>query len=147
MVQKKVLARTVSYDATNSAKTGALALGVPGDIYDNSPLRSHPFIADKARECGTWVPNFGLIINPKEYALMGGLAPSLTVQKGQCVTCATMGHFVVAMGVAAAGAKVAFDATTGKLSAAAEGATSVIEGARVIVPSTTADGVAVIEIG
>lgn len=147
MFQKKVLTRTCNWDSSNSAKTGVLALGVVGEFYDDSPHRTHPFVMDKTRKVGTFVPNFGIIVNPKEYALMGGLAPSLDLQKGQMVQTTSFGHIIVAMGVAAAGAGVAYDETTGALSAAtgADGE-KVIANAKVIIPSATEDGLAVVEL-
>lgn len=180
-MQKEVLTRSFEDAATtyawknaagegqNTGKvqkmtTGGLALGVPGDPYDNSPMRVQPFIVDAVRKVGGYVPNFGLIINRKEYALYGGLEPSLALVKGQQVNCSSMGHFVVACGISKAGAKVyyatavaegvalgdlscgTFNAETGAQTAPS-GSYAEMPNARIIIPSATADGVSVIELG
>ena len=75
---------------------GAMAYGVPGDIFDNSPLRAHPYTLQADAVVGTYVSGQGLIISPREYALRGTDA-SLAVLAGTPVTCATFGHFIVAL--------------------------------------------------
>ena len=145
-------------------KTGGLALGVPGDPYDDSPRRVQPFIVDEARKVGGYVPNYGLIVNSKEYALYGGLAPSLALVKGQQCNCASMGHFVVACGKSKGGAKVyyatavaegvlkgdlscgTFNAETGAQTAPT-GSYAEVPNARIVIPSATDDGLSVIELG
>lgn len=144
--------------------TGGLALGVPGDPYDNSPMRVQPFIVDATRKVGGYVPNFGLIVNRHEYALYGGLEPSLALVKGQQVNCASMGHFVVSVGKSKGGAKVyyataasegvalgdlscgTFNAETGAQTAPT-GDYAEVPNARIVIPSATDDGLSVIELG
>ena len=94
--------------------TGALALGVPGNIYDNSPARIHTdvvtaedFPGSAFAEIGSPVPNKGIIVNPREYALRGdlstgkgSLAPSLTLPIGSTVSFMTFGHVVAFLAIA-----------------------------------------------
>lgn len=75
---------------------GAMAYGVPGEVFDSSPLRAHPYTLTADSNVGYYVANQGLIISPKEYALRGTDA-SLAVYAGTAVTCATFGHFIVAL--------------------------------------------------
>ena len=113
-VQKSILARTFTSkdgDYTITGATGALALGVPGNLYDASPYRAHtavyPGAADGETQLqfGEFLAGEGLAINPREHANFGvfsddaaesgPLAASLYVRPGEVCTFVTFGHVVV----------------------------------------------------
>lgn len=114
-VQQKIITRTPAFlgtatvtDSTGAettqalgGATGALAIGVPGNIYDASPARIHTESLTTAADIGTLVPGKGIIVNPREYALRGvsgnPLAPSLTLPAGTPASLMTFGHVVVKM--------------------------------------------------
>lgn len=97
-VQNKIVTRTfVADDITG--KTGALALGVPGNIFDASPARIHTETLEDKADFGTFVEGKGVLVNSREAALVGTdgdpLAPSLTLAKGDAASFMTFGHVVV----------------------------------------------------
>lgn len=112
-VQQEIIKRTPAFlgtakvtDSTGAetdqalgGATGALAIGVPGNIYDASPARIHTESLTTAADIGTFVPGKGIIVNPREYALRGEagkpLAPSLTLPAGTPASFMTFGHVVV----------------------------------------------------
>lgn len=113
-VQKSILARTFTSkdgDYTITGATGALALGVPGNLYDASPYRAHtavyPGAADGETQLqfGEFLAGEGIAINPREHANFGvfsddaaeygPLAASLYVRPGEVCTFVTFGHVVV----------------------------------------------------
>lgn len=106
-VQKEILTRSIdsmTYTAadgtsvTITGKTGTLALGVPGNIFDASPARIHTAVLTQDYDIGTCVGGEGIIVNPREYALKGEagnpLAPSLTLTAGMVASFMTFGHVV-----------------------------------------------------
>ena len=125
-VQKTVIGRDPEYfgagtviadgeEVKISGGTGALALGVPGNIYDASPARIHTDVITEAdlgvAPCaviGQVCPNKGVIVNPREYALRGNLAtgtggplaPSLAIPVGSTASFMTFGHVVVYLALA-----------------------------------------------
>ena len=113
-VQKSILARTFTSkdgDYTITGATGALALGVPGNLYDASPYRAHTAVYPGADgeemplQYGMYYTGEGLAINPREHANFGvfsddaaesgPLAASLYVRPGEVCTFVTFGHVVV----------------------------------------------------
>ena len=127
-VQKTVIGRDPEYfgagtviadgeEVKISGGTGALALGVPGNIYDASPARIHTdviteedLLVDNA-PCaliGRAYANKGVIVNPREYALRGNLvtgtggplAPSLMLPVGSTASFMTFGHVVAYLALA-----------------------------------------------
>ena len=120
-VQKTVIGRDPEYfgagtviadgeEVKISGGTGALALGVPGNIYDASPARIHTDVITEedldGSPCaviGLACANKGVIVNPREYALRGNLdtgtggplAPSLMLPAGSTASFMTFGHVVV----------------------------------------------------
>ena len=97
-----------------SGGTGALALGVPGNIYDASPARIHTDViteGDLINAPCAWIgfayANKGVIVNPREYALRGNpatgegpLAPSLMLPVGSTASFMTFGHVVAYLALA-----------------------------------------------
>lgn len=96
----------MSVQTTVRGPRGAMAYGVPGDIFDNSPLRAHPHTLAANAVVGNYVAGQGLIISPREYPLRGSLDASLAVAAGTPVTCATFGHFIVALKATATASSV-----------------------------------------
>jgi hypothetical protein len=121
--------------------------GVIGDVYDDGPIRSEPFIINSpdaannvmgraftvtseqhARAGGTGV-FAGFLINPKEQTTSGTsaggtLAPTETIPNNTVAELLNMGSMVVSLPAAAAiGDLVLYDTTTGALSTIAPGAT------------------------
>ena len=116
-VQKVILKRnpqvTASYTKPDGSvgttvlngETGCLALGVPGNIYDASPARIHTAKLGSDAEIGDFVEGQGIIVNAREYALVGGtnpatgtheaLYPSLILSGGDAASFMTFGHVVV----------------------------------------------------
>lgn len=110
-VQKKILTRDPSFYGAGTVTgadgkqktilggTGTLALGVPGNIFDASPARIHTAVLPDDADIGTFFPDEGIIVNPREYALKGEagnpLAPSLTLSAGMVASFMTFGHVVV----------------------------------------------------
>lgn len=103
-VQKKIVKRvvdcgTITIDGEQKAikaSTGANALGVPGDVAD---LAFGPVVHTEVLEAdaviGTLVADKGVLISPHEYALMGGLGPSMKLMKGMVGEFMTAGHVKV----------------------------------------------------
>ena len=103
-VQKEILTRTVTQTGHGLDKpfvsgTGVLALGIPGKIYSTYPGNqgpgAHTTVLKEDAEVGTFLKGHGIIVNAPEYALKGGLTPTLKVEKGVVVTCVTMGEVIV----------------------------------------------------
>lgn len=100
-VQKKILTRQINLAVPEDSvgKAGALALGVPGNIYDASPFRIHTEELTNDADFGTYVDGKGVLVNPREAALVGKagnpLAPSLTLSPGDAASFMTFGHVVV----------------------------------------------------
>jgi len=103
-VQKEILTRTVTLTGNGLDKpfvsgTGVLALGIPGKIYSTYPGNqgpgAHTTVLKEDAEVGTFLKDHGIIVNAPEYALKGGLTPTLKVEKGVVVTCVTMGEVIV----------------------------------------------------
>ena len=122
--------------------------GVPGELFDDSPVRSAAWTLNSALQSyniigataytvisqgfaqagnpgGTFV-FAGILVDPKVYALNGAggnpLAPSLTLNNFTNAELLTMGHIIVTLPAAAAiGDWVIFDNTTGALSTVVPG--------------------------
>ncbi len=126
----------MAFQSTVYTVTGA---GVPGEAYMDTPWRAQPYTIDSASAayniigatfCTKTSQGFcqagsggtmgiaGLLISPKEQALMGSIgSPTLTVADQVAVQCATQGTFWVTLPAAAAiGDYVVFDNTTGAIS-------------------------------
>ncbi len=106
-VQKSILARTFTSkdgDYTITGATGALALGVPGTLYDASPYRAHTAVAPEDGSFGKVMDGEGIPINPREHANYGvfsdgaaesgPLGANLTFKKGEVCTFVTFGRVV-----------------------------------------------------
>jgi len=109
-VQKEILKRTMtqtikvgSRTVSFTTATAALAGGIPGKIYDVAygPVAHTSNLAADA-EIGTYVEGKGVIINAPEYALVGGLTPSLTLKANSVASFLTAGHIWVKCGKVAA---------------------------------------------
>ena len=152
------------------------AIGVPGTLYDNSPIRALSYILNSAsaayniigatamtvvtdgtvRAGSGGTRGFaGILANPEIQALFGSsgvpLNPSLTLTNGVVAACVTMGRIFVTLPAAAnIGDLVVYDNTTGALSTVAPGAAlpvgKTFAQAQVIRYTLTVAGVAVIEI-
>ncbi len=124
--------------AFQRAVYSASGLGVPGEIYNNGPMRAQPFILSssdaglnvvasafsitaegvvQAGNPGGASVLAGLLVNPKAYALYGSVgSPSLVLPNGVQVEIANMGSFVVNLPAAAnIGDWVIYDNATGVL--------------------------------
>jgi len=120
--------------------------GVPGDLFNEGPVRSKPYIIDSAdpaynvmgraftvtsegvAAAGGTGAFAGILIGPKEQAMVGTssgtLAPTLTIPDNTVGELLDMGEVIVSLPAAAAiGDKVAYDTTTGALSTVAPVAT------------------------
>lgn len=101
-VQKEILKRTFTQTVLGKpfeSATGALAGGIPGKIYDVAygPV-AHTSTLREAADVGSYVKGRGVIINAPEYALKGGLTPSLTLESGTVASFMTAGHIWVKCG-------------------------------------------------
>ena len=110
-VQKEILKRTITRDikvkkpdgsevtVSFTTATGAVAGGIPGKIYDTAygPVVHTGSLAEEA-DIGTYVEGRGIIVNAPEYALTGGLTPSLTLNANTVVSFMTAGHIWVKCG-------------------------------------------------
>lgn len=105
-VQKEILKRTMTQtlkvgDKTVSftTATAALAGGIPGKIYDVAygPV-AHTSNLTADAEIGSYVEGKGVIINAPEYALVGGLTPSLVLKANSVASFLTAGHIWVKCG-------------------------------------------------
>ena len=105
-VQSEILTRTVTFAGDGlkgkfASGTGALALGIPGKIYDTFPGQGpgcHTTTLKEDAEVGTYLEGQGIIVNAPEYALQGSptaLSPSLNLKAGMVVSCVTRGHVIV----------------------------------------------------
>ena len=85
----------------------------------------------------------GIAVSPKEYALRGGLTPSLALANGTAVSIADMGHIVVLVKDAVSiGNPAYYDQTTGEI-----GTSGVeIEGSKFVFYNAEAGGLAVVEL-
>lgn len=85
----------------------------------------------------------GIAVSPKEYALRGGLTPSLALANGTAVSIADMGHIVVQVKDAVSIGKAAYyDPTTGEI-----GTSGVeIKGSKFVFYNAEAGGLAVVEL-
>ena len=152
------------------------AIGIPGTLYDNSPLRALSYIlnsvsavynnvgatamtvaSDGVAQAGSGGAGgfAGILANPEIQALFGAggvpLNPNLTLNNGVVAACVTMGRlFVILPDAANIGDLVVYDNTTGALSTVAPGAGlpvgTTFAQAQVIRYTLSAAGVAVIEI-
>jgi hypothetical protein len=119
----------------------ARALGVPGELRDNTPYRVAPYILNSASAAyniigataftvsgegvaaagGTSLTPFaGILAQPKEYATAGtttgALTPTLTLRNNEVANLLIMGDIVVTLPAAAnIGDLVTYDTTTGAL--------------------------------
>lgn len=125
-----------------------LAFGLPGEFYDNTPRRNHTY---KLAANGTSAPTVayiftetdnegeaqvggtgtfaGILVNPKEYALRGGLTPSMVMPEGSVGTLCSFGRVIV--NVVAAVTKTSlpvYNTTTGQISGVAAGSASAGDG-------------------
>ena len=114
-VQKEILKRTITKTITVkkpdgseetvqfTTATGAVAGGIPGKIYDVAygPVVHTGSLAADA-DIGDYVAGRGIIVNAPEYALVGGLTPSLTLKANTVVSFLTAGHIWVKCGKVAA---------------------------------------------
>lgn len=123
----------------------AQGFGVVGELAFDGPIRAHPYILNSddaaynvfaraftivsqgvAKAGGTGV-FAGLMVNPKEHAsngtaVGGSLAPTLTLRNAEIASMLTMGEVIVTLPAAAnIGDLIAYDTTTGVLSAVAPG--------------------------
>lgn len=105
-LQKKILKRemtcSVMVDGEEkqfTLSTAALAGGIPGKIYDVAygPVVHTGNLAAEA-EIGTYVEGRGVIVNAPEYALIGGLTPSLKLPANTVANFMTAGHIMVKCG-------------------------------------------------
>lgn len=105
-VQKEILKRTTTQtikvgdkEVSFTTATAALAGGIPGKIYDVAygPVAHTSNLAADA-DIGTYVDGKGVIINAPEYALVGGLTPSLTLKANSVASFMTAGHIWVKCG-------------------------------------------------
>lgn len=105
-VQKEILKRTMTQtikvgdkEVSFTTATAALAGGIPGKIYDVAygPVAHTSNLAEDA-DIGTYVKGKGVIINAPEYALVGGLTPSLTLKANSVASFMTAGHIWVKCG-------------------------------------------------
>ena len=108
-VQKKILRRTMTFNLPDGTKfqagTGALIGGIPGKIFSVAygPVVhgvSLPSTGENdvtTYEIGSLLDGQGVIINAPEYALVGGLKPSLAVKAGTVVSVMTAGQVWVTM--------------------------------------------------
>ena len=85
----------------------------------------------------------GIAVSPKEYALRGGLTPSLALANGTAVSIADMGHIIVQVKEAVSIGKAAYyDQTTGEI-----GTSGVeIKGSKFVFFDAEAGGLAVLEL-
>ena len=85
----------------------------------------------------------GIAVSPKEYALRGGLTPSMALANGAAVSIADMGHIVVQVKEAVTIGKAAYyDQTTGEI-----GTSGVeIKGSKFVFFDAEAGGLAVVEL-
>ncbi len=125
------------------------AFGVPGELFDDSPVRTFPFeivstdptqnVIGRAFTVSVTDPSqvqvgnpggnkvfAGILMGPKQYALYGtlagSLAPTLVLPNGTEGAFARMGRLIVQIGTACnAGDNVIFDNVTGALETIAPG--------------------------
>lgn len=100
-ILKRTVAQTITYIDANgqtvtktlTSGTGALIGGIPGKIFSVAygPV-VHAISLAADNEIGGYVAGQGVIVNAPEYALVGGLAPSLAVKAGTVVSCMTAGQ-------------------------------------------------------
>lgn len=85
----------------------------------------------------------GIAVSPKEYALRGGLTPSMALANGSAVSIADMGHIVVLVKDAVSiGNPAYYDQTTGEI-----GTSGVeIKGSKFVFYNAEAGGLAVVEL-
>jgi hypothetical protein len=105
-LQKKILKREMTCsvmvdgeEKTFTLSTAALAGGIPGKIYDVAygPVIHTGNLSAEA-DIGTYVEGRGVIVNAPEYALVGGLTPSLTLPANTVANFMTAGHIMVKCG-------------------------------------------------
>lgn len=134
----------MAFQTTVSMEQG---FGVPGDIHLESPSRVEPLIVNSAGNSNVFGYAYtksattntaqvggainasnvfaGLLVNSKEAALHGGLAPSLAIPDGSIAGFATMGDVVVSVTTACnIGDRLCYNTTTGALSTIAAGASA-----------------------
>lgn len=85
----------------------------------------------------------GIAVSPKEYALRGGLTPSMALANGTAVSIADMGHIVVQVKeTVSIGQAACYDQTTGKIGNSGV----VIKGSKFVFFNAEAGGLAVVEL-
>lgn len=148
------------------------AFGLPGEFYDDSPRRAHTF---KMALNGEALPTFGyaftatsnegeaqpggsnaflgILVNPKEHALRGGLTASLTLPEGAVGTLCDFGRVLVTVAAAVTPTSLpVYNTTTGAISGVDAGSSSAgagnafIPNAKFVFYSAAADGLAVLEL-
>lgn len=146
------------------------AIGVPGEFYDNSPRRVHGYVLqangavapaickafttgsdEKSAKVGGNGLFLGILVNPKDHALKGGITPSYTLPAGAQGSLATMGHIVVTCTTAVNEGDAAFyNIADGTLAAAAKGSSVAghieIQGSQFVFFGAAANGLAVLEL-
>lgn len=120
------------------------ALGMPGEFYDDSPRRVSPYIVsgvtdgaaaaiglaftevsgkDQTAVLGGAGKFAGIAVNPKNFPVLGGLVPSLTIADGTPAQLCRMGLvFVLSATPVTPGQVAVYNTATGVISSAEAGA-------------------------
>lgn len=149
-----------------------LAFGLPGEFYDNTPRRCRTY---KMAANGSALPTFGyactatdnegeaqaggsnafagILVNPKEHALRGGIAPSMELTAGTVGTLCSFGHVIVTVTAAVTETSLpVYNTATGAISGVAAGSSSAgmgnafIPNAKFVFHAAAAGGLAVLEL-
>ncbi len=149
-----------------------LAFGLPGEFYDDTPRRNRTYkLALNAQALPTFGYAFtatsnegeaqpggtgafaGILVNPKEHALRGGLTPSMALTAGSVGTLCSFGHVIVTVAAAVTETSLpVYNTTTGAISGVAAGSSSAgsgnafIPNAKFVFHSAEAGGLAVLEL-
>lgn len=149
-----------------------LAFGLPGEFYDDTPRRNRTYkLANNAAAVPTVGYAFtatanegeaqpggtgafaGILVNPKEQVLRGGLTPSLALTQGAIGTLCSFGHVIVVVAAAVTETSLpVYNTSTGAISGVAADATSAgsgyafIPNAKFVFHSAAAGGLAVLEL-
>lgn len=149
--------------------------GVCGEFYDDSPRKVHTFLLNAS--AGGALPEFGkaftydtvegqaklagtgvfagILVSPKEHALMGTsantLGASLAIPAGKAGSLCTMGHIIVRVaGAVAIGKQAQYNTTTGAISApastTADSGCALIPNSKFVFVAGLEDGLAVLEL-
>lgn len=129
--------------AFQSTVAGQQGFGVVGDIYDNGAIRAQAWtlrsddashnvfgraftvLSEGVAEAGKDGAQVfaGILVNPKEHALVGGLSPSLTLPNETVATLLSEGSCVVSLGATAnIGDLVIYENANGVIKTLAQGA-------------------------